>query len=136
MPYNLNKFKKLQNTITTQPKKKIDLNNWWRGGVNPLEHDIIEKGCGTAGCVAGYAIALFCPELYWAPQNYNPSKLARHALDLNHLDLQDLEYILANFNHGALFSSPTCKGKSDKQEALERLNICIKYIEELQNETK
>lgn len=55
--FALDRLITLYQTIALLEPNKIDLDTVWEKGINPL------KPCGTAGCIAGYALALWKPDV-------------------------------------------------------------------------
>ena len=123
---NLENFKLLRKTIAELEPTRINLDRYWTSVESP-------SSCGFAGCVAGWAVALATKE---NPMNIHRilwfKEIAVDWLDIPNKEYFEIDLELWRYDHHGLFS--TAKYCNHKREALDRLDICIAYLEKKQNE--
>lgn len=119
---NIQKLRMLRETIAAAEPEAIDLNFYFQSSYQTVR-------CGTAGCIAGWAISLFDPDRYnnteWA------TRYAREALEMSTREKWELDDELEDAELGPLFDPSHFSEKlNDKDEALARLDFAIAYFEE------
>jgi hypothetical protein len=131
---NIEKLKQLRALMAELPEQKVYLDAYWKLGTNPLKD---KNDCGTAGCVAGYAIALFCPEIKHLYECVSITPIAREALELTEDELQEIEIALENNEYPESFFGGAAEFdefaifefESEQAEALFRLDTAIELFE-------
>lgn len=133
---NIEKLKQLRALMAELPEQKVCLDIYWKHGNNPLKN---KNDCGTTGCVAGYAVALFCSEIEDIYGDSTPTYNACNALELTKDELieindtlKDKEYpesffggaVEYDYNYKDIF-----KFESEQAEALFRLDTAIELFE-------
>lgn len=131
---NIEKLKQLRVLMAELPEQKVRLDSYWGHGENPLKD---KNDCGTAGCVAGYAIALFCSEIEDIYADEYPEAKAYKALELTKDELDEINYTLDNKGYSKEFFEGAAEYdeedifefESDRAEALFRLDTAIELFE-------
>lgn len=131
---NIEKLKQLRALMAELPEQKVYLDAFWKRGTNPLKD---KNDCGTAGCVAGYAIALFCSEIEDIYAEESPGAKAYKALELTEDEQQEIEIALENNEYPESFFGGAAEFdefaifefESEQAEALFRLDTAIELFE-------
>ena len=133
---NIEKLKQLRALMAELPEQKVYLDAFWKRGTNPLKD---KNDCGTAGCVAGYAIALFCSEIEDIYGDSTPTAYACNALELTKDELIEIDYTLEDKEYPESFFGGAVeydydyedifKFESEQAEALFRLDTAIELFE-------
>lgn len=131
---NIEKLKQLRALMAELPEQKVYLDAFWTRGTNPLKD---KNDCGTAGCVAGYAIALFCSEIEDIYAEKSIVAKAYKALELTEDELHEIEIALENNEYPESFFGGAAEFdefaifefESEQAEALFRLDTAIELFE-------
>jgi len=133
---NLENFKLLRKKTANRRPGKINLDYIWFGSKNPIS-------CGTPACVMGLALALAYPkakrlrdllEELSSTQVLVASNIARQWLEIDLREYDELTVVLNRHGHNQLFDVSRNPEGNQRQEALDRLDICIEHLEAKQNE--
>lgn len=115
--FTLDRLITLYQTIAVLEPNRVDLDQVWQKGKDPIK-------CGTAGCISGYAASL------WGEYDLCYITNGLKILGIGPVEDGELAQRLYKSGYAHLFWFPHRKDMIDKEEALARLEIAIEFFRE------